>query len=830
MQDVSPAALFDGILAGGAVRRQLEAFFEVLALPGEVPIDLPREGDLVIRRALGEGGLVRMRTITAEDDGIVRVDLDASGRMPFDQLLVRPRTLHAEELESTSAVQARILWPALGFPAVVTPSGKPSSFTMRDGDATRCVCVLLLSNRKELSKEEAARHLRYVPWLERRGSPGSFQETELTVRNDVREPRLSTGRRDANGEHIAFGGNGSGAHGVVAYLPSYVRELYRKAGLAHLHEIRVSEEATARLQQGRYQLFWDDQDAELKLLIDRFARPRRAALGRTWQEHGDFLLKEYEFEYGGIHEPYKSQGAKETRAEILHPLFIQPRAAEPLRIGHVTDTHVDVRADVYEHNLKGRSGFNNFNTSFVQVYEDAKKDSDVLLLTGDLVDYGRGHWGLDRAGRVQDDASYQVDRNWFLFSYLLASGDAYTRPAYTILGNHDWRLNPYPPFAPGAPNPNELLHDHSRLSPEQQKQVIRQAHGDGHKRAFSYTVKAESTWQLVKERTGDAIATLVKLFGQPSNVEKAGFPTETSIESVAWYLLSINPFLDYAFTLPGRQSVLMLDWAKDEAVLFPRIVNGKEGPYDPLSPGDAAGTPRPSSSLTALQKRLVAEFVGGPSKAKVVGIHAPVISPYSDWYDADLLKGQKTYADKRKARGPNGGHPLFAVRPGGAPLGMVPERGSLGKERDWLVKTLGAAGASVRMVLTGHIHRNGLYVVYPARQEIYLATPNDLMRERRLIGTSLVRGVVEQAARGARPPAVTLTPEGRQGPLYVNTTSAGPRGSFEQRPLTERERAHGGVSTEPGYAHLELAADGTIRNVEFRTARGTAQEARRVAG
>ena len=62
---------------------------------------------------------------------------------------------------------------------------------------------------------------------------------------------------------------------------------------------------------------------------------------------------------------------------------------------------------------------------------------------------------------------------------------------------------------------------------------------------------------------------LVKLFAQSSNpVALKGFPVETSVESIAWYLLSINPFLDYAFTLPGKQSVLMLDWAKDEDVLF----------------------------------------------------------------------------------------------------------------------------------------------------------------------------------------------------------------------------------------------------------------------
>jgi 3',5'-cyclic AMP phosphodiesterase CpdA len=746
-----------------------------------------------------------------------------------------------------SPVHGRILWPALGFPAVVTPSERPSSFTMRDGDATKCICVLVLTNRRELSKAEAARYLRYVPWPDRgrrhipAGAAGSFAEVDLTVRNDVRGSGLTMqNRKDAFGEHIAFGGNGSGNHGVVGNLAHYVRSFYRNQGLAHLHEIRVSEAASARLQDGLYHLFWNNEATipsapsdEMRLLLNRFAIPRRTRLGKGWEAQRNFLIEEYEYEYGGIHSPYRTQ-AKRTPAEILHPVFVERRKAGALRIGHVTDTHVDVRADVYEHNLraarakgviaKNKGDFNNFNKSFAAVYDHAKQDSDIVLLTGDLIDYGRGHWGVGQPGQLQEDGSYHVDRNWFLFSYLIATEQAYTKPVYTILGNHDWRVNPYPPFAPGAPSPNELLHDHARLTLEEQKQIIAVAHGPGHQRAFSYTVKAQSAWQLAKERTGDALKTLVKLFSQTSKLEKEGFPVETTVESVAWYLLSINPFFDYAFTHPRRQSVLMLDWAEDENVLFPRVVNGKEGPYDPLAPGSAAGTPRARNCLTPLQQRLAADFVAGPSKAKVVGIHTPVIGPYGDWYDSDLLKGTKTYSDRRRARGPDNGHPLMAFRPNGAPHGMAADRGSFANGREPFIKLLANPKHSVRLVVSGHIHRNGLFVAYPSPKKVYVATPKDMIKERLLSGVMLVRGVVQQAVRAARPPATTLTPEGKQGPLYVNTTSAGPRGSFEQRPLTEAERARGGITVEPGYAHLELASDGTINTVEFRP--GVAQSTR----
>jgi len=47
------------------------------------------------------------------------------------------------------------------------------------------------------------------------------------------------------------------------------------------------------------------------------------------------------------------------------------------------------------------------------------------------------------------------------------------------------------------------------------------------------------------------------------------------------------------------------------------------------------------------------------------------------------------------------------------------------------------------------------------------------------------------------------------GPLYVNTTSAGPRGnSFPQEGVFAR--------ANPGFARLDLANDGTIQRVEFK--------------
>ena len=106
--------------------------------------------------------------------------------------------------------------------------------------------------------------------------------------------------------------------------------------------------------------------------------------------------------------PYKLKHGgpgRRFRSEILHPLFIKDRPTV-LRIGHLTDIHIDTRADVYEENLKGIpesslpkgviKTYNNWNKNFLKIYDQAKSNSDVLLLTGDLIDYGRGFMGVER--------------------------------------------------------------------------------------------------------------------------------------------------------------------------------------------------------------------------------------------------------------------------------------------------------------------------------------------------------------------------------------------------------------------------------------------------
>ena len=430
---------------------------------------LPVDEGLFARSDPSESGQERS-TIDASDDGEF-VTIDPQGAED---------DAAAREAAGGSAVRARILWPALGFPAVIAPGGKS------DAEATRCITLLVLSNQRALTPDAVARHLRCVPWAERRRrhiAEGFVAASDVTIL----APKVSfTGKNESQAELVEFGG--AGATAIRASLATAVKQRYAN-DLPFLHEIRISEARSAKLNDGLYQLFWNNaataEDApsdEMAFLLASYARQKGAALGALWKTHERYLMDEYEYEYGSLHRPYCSTTAPRVRAEILHPLFVERGGRPTLKIGHLTDLHVDVRADVYEenvkareHQLKAKAGkqmlsadetallnmlglYNNWNKSVVALYNDAKKDANAILLTGDLIDYGRAHWGQDAGAHLEDDDLYTPDRSWFLLSYLLASGEAYTRPVYTNLGNHDWRINPYPPFAVGAPSAKNFFY------------------------------------------------------------------------------------------------------------------------------------------------------------------------------------------------------------------------------------------------------------------------------------------------------------------------------------------------------------------------------------
>jgi hypothetical protein len=128
------------------------------------------------------------------------------------------------------------------------------------------------------------------------------------------------------------------------------------------------------------------------------------------------------------------------------------------------------------------------------------------------------------------------------------------------------------------------------------------------------------------------------------------------------------------------------------------------------------------------------------------------------------------------------------VAPKGQPVGVAAEYGSIVRRRDWFVREVARPGAGIRLVLSGHIHRFGLLAAYPARND-----PQTL----------LMKSVNLQEVQGAGPGRASRF-RNFPGPLYLNTTSAGPRGNVYAPPWR---------SVAPGWSLVTLAADGRIEAV-----------------
>jgi len=703
-------------------------------------------------------------------------------------------------------IPARILWPALGCPEIVDPAKAGAQ-----ADSTSSIRVVLVASRKELSAVDVARHLRWSAWSDRRTrflDPGtrSFQASDLKV------------------SPVAFANAGSPltyrfliANGAISMaLAKDVWALYQGiwGQSVGLYEIVVSQSASSAVPAGLNHIFWvnrrredtpNDPSEEMHSLIEKFVKPRLAKEfpPSAWvnvpasvpYKNSDEMVRDYEFEWSAP--PNFPALSPDRRVEVLHPLVIASAAGQ-LSISHVTDIHIGVREEVYEDRahhvapvseslpdldqdghspndddrllrdyekkatepLLPRSrwkAFNNPNRRFEEIYRRAK-DSDVLLFTGDLIDFGRGHVGDSNTSLGNID-NYWLDRNWFLFYKLLASVDLYHKPVFTNLGNHDWRLNPYPPLGQYKTNANYNLTEAE----------LERIHGPNAKVAIYHRVP------------GEYLQCVVEWITQPGMPE-TGMPLVTTIQSVIWYLLLINPFLDYSVQLPGGYALLMLDWGRDEntTVLSAKVAPGKPHwgiitSYDPVA----------AQSLSPDQKALVTHFVGQRAQAKILGVHAPLIGPNSSWPTDQMQTGSIKETGLE--------YPIIAmgdpaVEDTPFPPYTRPAYGSIKNWLYWILRQL--RDNKVSLVLAGHLHRHAMFVIANPKK----AKPHQKLQD----GMAL-----------CFPAADLSTVWSDHGPpVFINSTCAGPVG--HDVPI----HGHPEEKVRPGYSQITIKNDGTVFQIQ----------------
>ena len=98
---------------------------------------------------------------------------------------------------------------------------------------------------------------------------------------------------------------------------------------------------------------------------------------------------------------------------------------------------------------------------------------------------------------------------------------------------------------------------------------------------------------------------------------------------------------------------------------------------------------------------------------------------------------------------------------------------SFERHRPWFIKRLFDGRAGVRAVFSGHIHRNGLFAVYQGGKHRGALADQYLIQA---LPPSAVAGAASPRPSTKPLPALENTHGVRYstGPLYVNTTSAGP--------------------------------------------------------
>lgn len=415
---------------------------------------------------------------------------------------------------------------------------------------------------------------------------------------------------------------------------------------------------------------------------------------------------------------------------------------------------------------------------------------------------------LEQGAPLGDIESYQMDRNWFLFYTLLASKKCYRKPVYTVLGNHDWRIHPYGPISPAYSIAGNL-----QLTPAE----VGQAHGPGAD-ALWYP---SSTDTAISERLAELIA------------------LTTHLDSVKWYLLLINPFLDYVAQHPGGYSMLMLDWAESEENFFADFR---------FTPVDATKLWRKEwaeflkdliykvplsvakNSLTDEQRHLAEWFLSQKGRTKIIGLHAGVVSPMPFWGDDVLDKGILNPCPlckgwgKRQSLGPQwdglaqGEIECDCTRLMGQTVGEPtcrpimatnrqphtdtlvldytrPVYATIGRHRDWFVDALRKGDAA--LVLTGHTHRNCVLGVCRAEESPILPDGT--------FGRSIPEGMV----RRVDPEQSDIVSKSRvHRPLFVSTASAGPIGT--RKPVSKR----GSKDVEPCWAKVVVSSNGLVRSIE----------------
>jgi hypothetical protein len=255
-------------------------------------------------------------------------------------------------------------------------------------------------------------------------------------------------------------------------MAGIVPKVYKSKGFKTIVGLRVALNANTSLQKGSMHTLY--YPAENDLLQDILSDS--SLLEKPYDSVP--VIKEGTTErIGGPNFLFQDRAAgqsRESRVRLFHPFWVAADwQTDYLNVGHLTDLHVSTLWDFIDKKLypnaprdhmdpvQGRTAagsaafpaiaerYNNPNLNMrsltrqlnARTMSDQARFVDLILYTGDLIDFNRG---FNHNPEHDPDRDYVYNLNWLRFYELLLLD--YERPTFTALGNHDWHVNPYPPI------------------------------------------------------------------------------------------------------------------------------------------------------------------------------------------------------------------------------------------------------------------------------------------------------------------------------------------------------------------------------------------------
>ncbi|HZS35801.1 MAG TPA: hypothetical protein VFF06_03195 [Polyangia bacterium] len=507
---------------------------------------------------------------------------------------------HDGDAEATlDEIDAVILFPVLGAPCVVP-----------QGDDTYLEVIIALEKDAHVSPGSFAHYLQFRPFQD------PYPETDDEAEQGLDEARAAQVFVTQDAWSLSDFGSG-----VSAEKPAHIGTDGAQVTL----DKPIFPVTTCRMHSIVVDKLKDDYPDVYRVLFKSSVFPVGQMMELHWlsRHHHDGFMDKVKDNARSFFTRGKALGDEAyAKIHMRHPFIVQPADHLPKKFAHLTDIHnstahnllnlsncsvLEGQSDRYSFPVGSR--MNNYNRNFSHLAESA--DADAYVLTGDIVDYGRGLYYsstsddhkiqlsppnvtpdalqdlLVQAGRSgdpqpllqqarsllaqkviweemggNDQCHYHYDANfwYFVLEKILPRyvGDK-PRPVFTSLGNHDFHPNPFPPWPTSFGSEDE--DSKNPFTPSDYNLTRYEA-------LLAYGPKSYCPYGW---------STVLSMMS-PIDVGGSGLISKEAC--CMMYFFFVNPWLDYSVRF-GDHSIMLVDFGRKEVrpqgvigSLLPAIVGG----------------------------------------------------------------------------------------------------------------------------------------------------------------------------------------------------------------------------------------------------------------